>query len=72
MSDRWKVFLVIALFGFVAGVIADLAATYVVPALLSILPAFLQTRALLSGLAGAVLTVALVSVWAYITGSETP
>mgnify|MGYP006866709232 CR=1 FL=1 len=58
------------MFGFVAGVIADLTAEYVIPALASILPTFLQARTLLSGIAGALLTVALVSVWAYITGTQ--
>jgi len=58
------------MFGFVAGVIADLTAEYVIPALLNILPTFLQARTLLSGIAGALLTVALVSVWAYITGTQ--
>jgi hypothetical protein len=70
MSERLKVFLIIAMFGFVAGVIADLTAEYVIPALINILPTFLQARTLLSGIAGALLTVALVSVWAYITGTQ--
>jgi len=70
MGERLKVFLFVALLGFMAGVIADLAATYVIPALAALLPAFLNARYLLSGLAGAVLTVFLVSIWAYITGSE--
>jgi len=70
MSERLKVFLFVALLGFIAGVIADLTATYVIPALAAILPAFLNARYFLSGLAGAFLTVLLVSIWAYITGSE--
>jgi hypothetical protein len=70
MGERLKVFLFVALLGFMAGVIADLAATYVIPALAALLPAFINARYLLSGLAGAVLTVFLVSIWAYITGSE--
>jgi hypothetical protein len=70
MGERLKVFLFVALLGFMAGVIADLAATYVIPALAALLPAFLNARYLLSGLAGAFLTVVLVSIWAYITGSE--
>jgi len=70
MGERLKVFLFVALLGFMAGVIADLAATYVIPALAALLPAFINARYMLSGLAGAVLTVFLVSIWAYITGSE--
>ncbi|MGB9676383.1 MAG: hypothetical protein ACPL0C_04275 [Candidatus Bathyarchaeales archaeon] len=68
MGERLKVFTLVAVLGFIAGVIADLTATYVIPALTAILPAFLNARYLLSGFAGAVLTLVLVSVWAYITG----
>jgi len=69
MGERLKMFVFIAILGFFAGVIADLAATYAIPALASVLPAVLSAGYLLSGLAGACLTVALVSVWAYISGN---
>lgn len=68
MGERLKIFVFVAILGFFAGMIADLAATYAIPALASILPAFLSSSILLSGVAGALLTLALVSVWAYITG----
>jgi len=67
MSERLKVFALVALLGFMAGVIADLTSTYVIPVLQAILPAFFNTRYFLSGLAGAFLTVVFVSIWAYIT-----
>jgi len=70
MNERFKVFVFVALLGFMAGVIADLTAEFVIPALAAILPAFLNARYILSGLAGACLTLVLVSVWAYITGSS--
>ena len=70
MSERLKIFVFVAILGFFAGIIADLTATYVIPALASALPAFLSARYLLSGLAGAFLTLALVSVWAYISGTS--
>lgn len=69
MNERFKVFILVALLGFLAGVIADLTAEYIIPGLLTILPAFLSIRYVLSGLAGACLTLVLVSVWAYITGT---
>jgi hypothetical protein len=69
MGERLKMFLFVAILGFFAGVIADLAATYAIPALASVLPAFLSARYLLSGLAGACLTLFLVSIWAYISGT---
>jgi hypothetical protein len=69
MGDRLKVFGVIALLGFMAGVIAQLAATYFIPWVISILPMLGGlTSFMISGLAGACLTVALVGAWVYMTG----
>jgi hypothetical protein len=68
MNERVKVFVFVAILGFIAGVIADITATYVFPVLLQLLPAFLQARYILSGLAGAFLTLIVVSIWAYVTG----
>jgi len=70
MGERLKIFVFVAILGFFAGVIADLSATYVIPALANVLPAFLNARFMLSGLAGAFLTLVMVSVWAYVTGSK--
>ena len=69
MGERLKIFVFVAILGFFAGVIADLASTYAIPWLISVLPAFIQARFILSGLAGACLTLVLVSVWAYISGT---
>jgi uncharacterized membrane protein YeaQ/YmgE (transglycosylase-associated protein family) len=68
MGERLKIFVFVAILGFFAGMIADLAGTYLIPWLVSVLPAFLSARYLMSGVAGACLTLVLVSVWAYITG----
>ena len=68
MAERLKVFIIVAFLGFMAGVIADVTAEYVIPALVAILPVFLNARYILSGLAGACLTLVLVSLWAYFTG----
>ena len=72
MGERLKVFGLVAVLGFTAGIIADLTAEYVIPWLVTVLPAFLSARYLLSGFAGACLTLALVSVWAYVTGPSEP
>jgi hypothetical protein len=72
LGERLKVFGLIALLGFMAGVIAELTAEYVIPILLEILPAFFSMRYVLSGLTGACLTLVLVSIWAYITGPSEP
>ena len=71
MNERFKVFGLVAILGFMAGIIAQLTADYVIPALLEILPQLVQIRFLVSGFAGACLTLVLVSAWAYITGSTT-
>ncbi|MGQ9726531.1 MAG: hypothetical protein ACUVQL_05320 [Candidatus Bathycorpusculaceae bacterium] len=68
MGERLKVFGLVALLGFMAGIIAQLTADYVIPAILLVLPELVQIRFLVSGFAGACLTLVLVSVWAYITG----
>jgi len=65
MNERLKVFGIIALLGFMAGVIAQLTADYVIPWLMTALPALMQIRFVVAGFAGAALTLVLVSIWAY-------
>lgn len=72
MGERLKIFGLVAVLGFVAGMIAQLTADYVIPYLLTILPELIQIRFLVSGFAGACLTLVMVSVWAYITGPSEP
>jgi hypothetical protein len=72
LGERLKVFALVALLGFMAGVIAQLTADYVIPALLTILPELVQIRFLVSGFAGACLTLVLVSIWAYVSGPSEP
>ena len=73
MSDRIKIFGIVALLGFMAGIIAQVTATYVIPWLIAVLPLLGgMTSFMVSGVASAVLTVALVSVWAYLTGKRDP
>jgi len=67
MGERLRVFGIVALLGFMAGVIAQLTADYIIPWLLVVLPQLVQIRFLVSGFAGACLTVVLVSIWAYAT-----
>jgi phage shock protein PspC (stress-responsive transcriptional regulator) len=68
MGERLKIFVLVALLGFLAGVIAQLAADYAIPWLLTVVPALVQIRFVVSGLAGACLTLVMLSVWAYVTG----
>lgn len=68
MNDRIKVFGIIALVGFMAGVVAQVAATYFIPWMIAVLPSLAGlTSYMVTGMAGAVLTVALVGVWAHLT-----
>jgi hypothetical protein len=69
MAGRLKIFAFIALLGFIIGVIAELTAEYVLPKLLTLLPGILRVRYVLSGFAGAVLTLIIVAIWAYATSS---
>jgi uncharacterized membrane protein YeaQ/YmgE (transglycosylase-associated protein family) len=71
MSDRAKVFGIIIVLGFMAGVLAQLAAVYFVPWLISVLPALGGlTGYMIAGIAGACVTVGLVSAWAYLTSTR--
>ena len=70
MGERLKIFAFVALLGFAAGIVAQLTADYLIPALLTILPQLVQVRFLVSGFAGACLTLVLIGAWAYITGSQ--
>ncbi len=73
MNSRLKVFGVIAVLGFLAGVIAQVAIVYFIPWLMAVLPLLGgATSFIISGFAGACLTVVLVSVWAYMTGKKDP
>ena len=71
MNDRLKIFGVIALLGFMAGVIAQLAATYFIPWMITILPALAGLSSfMISGVAGACLTVLVIGAWAYMTSNR--
>ena len=71
MSGRLKIFGLIALLGFVAGVIAQLTAVYVIPWIAIVLPSLASlTSFMVAGFAGAILTVAIVGAWAYMSGNK--
>ena len=70
MDDRLKVFGIVAVLGFMAGVIAQLTADYIIPWLMVVLPALINIKWVVSGLAGACLTVVLVTAWAYMTSKD--
>ena len=44
MNDRIKIFGIVALLGFMAGVVAQLTADYVIPWLMTVLPALINIK----------------------------
>jgi hypothetical protein len=70
MGDRIKVFAIVAVLGFIAGVIAQLTADYVIPWLTYVLPALINMKWIMAGFAGACLTIVMVTVWAYVSANK--
>jgi len=70
MGDRLKVFGIVAILGFLAGVIMQLTAEYIIPWLWTVLPGLINIKWVVSGVAGASITVILVSVWAYFSANR--
>jgi hypothetical protein len=68
MNDRLKVFSIIAVLGFAAGIIAEAVAVYVFPLLKNLSALSGAVPFLVAGIVGAILTVLLVAVWAMLTG----
>ncbi len=67
MGERLKVLGTFAILGFLAGVIANVTYHTVVPGLLALFPQLIKAEWMLSGLAGAMLTIVIVTVWAYLS-----
>ena len=67
MRERLKILLFVAFLGFIGGIIADLTTVYVVPVLRELFPQIFSARWLLSGIAGSVIMLIIVTIWAYVT-----
>ncbi|MBE3115873.1 hypothetical protein IMZ68_01580 [Candidatus Bathyarchaeota archaeon] len=70
MTSRLKIFGIVAVLGFLAGVIAQLTADYIIPWLVEVLPSLINVKWIVAGFAGAVLTLVLVAAWAYMSGNK--
>jgi len=68
MSERIKILGLFAILGFLAGILANFAYHTVLPTILAIFPQMLQAEWMLSGLAGAILTMIVLILWAYLSG----
>ena len=69
MSERIKMLTTFAILGFFAGVIANFTYRHVIPWLNKLVLPVLGLEWIFSGLAGAGLTILLVTAWAYLSGS---
>ncbi len=72
MSERIKMLTTFAILGFFAGVIANFTYRYVIPWLSELVLPVIGLDWIFSGLAGAALTVVLVTAWAYLSGPKEP
>lgn len=70
MSERIKMLGIFAILGFVAGILANFAYHTVLPTILAIFPEMLQAEWMMSGIAGAILTMVVLVLWAYLSGSR--
>ena len=68
MSERIKILGIFVVLGFVAGIFANFAYHTILPKLLVIFPQILQAEWVISGLAGAMLTMLVLVLWAYLSG----
>lgn len=67
MNERVKILGACTLLGFIAGVIAYFTYRRIIPAVLMIFPELINAEWFLSGLAGAVGTLLIVTIWATIS-----
>ncbi len=72
VGDRIRMFAMFGLLGFVAGIVANFTAKYAIPWLTMLVFPNIGLEWVLSGFAGAFLTVLLVTVWAYVTAPSEP
>jgi len=69
MQDRFKIFVMFAFLGFMAGIIAKATYQDIIPWIMTNFPT-VGLDWVLSGFAGALLTIGLVMVWAYVSGAS--
>jgi len=70
MGDRLKMIVTFALLGFAAGIFANFTGKFVIPWLSTFVLPTIGIDWVLSGVAGALITIGLVTAWAYMSGPE--
>jgi hypothetical protein len=68
MSDRLKMIATFGVLGFIAGIVANFTGKVIIPWLSVIVLPNIGLDWILSGVAGALITVGLVTAWAYMSG----
>jgi len=68
MGERVKMIGTFGLLGFFAGIVANATWKYVIPYLSQIVFPMIGVEWILSGIAGAFITLGLVTAWAYVSG----
>jgi len=71
MANRLKAFVLIFLVGFIGGILALVTSKYIIPWLAKVLPALSDISPfLVAGFAGGLITVAVVFIWAALSGKR--
>ena len=70
MNERFKMVVTFAALGFVAGLVANFTGKYVIPWLSTFVLPTIGIDWILSGFAGALITIGLVTAWAYMSPGE--
>ena len=68
MGERFKMIATFSVLGFVAGLVANFTGKYIIPWLATFVLPTIGIDWVLSGVAGAVITIGLVTAWAYVSG----
>lgn len=69
MNERLKMIAAFGALGFLAGIVANFTGKYVIPWLSTVIIPTIGIDWILSGVAGALITVGLVTAWAYWSGT---
>ena len=69
MNDRFKMIATFGCLGFIAGIVANFTGKVIIPWLSTIVIPAIGIDWILSGVAGALITVGLVTAWAYMSGT---
>lgn len=70
MGERFKLIATFGFLGFVAGIFANLTYKVIIPWLSTIVFPLIGLDWIFSGVAGALITIGLVTAWAYVSGPD--